>query len=337
MTYFPFSDYWGFYVGFLGLVFFFLAMDLGIFHRKAHVISFKEAATWTVIWMAAAVLFCFGFYQYCLHKFTVDTQFHSIQGFDGVLTSKRLALEFLTGYVVEQFLSIDNIFVFIIIFNFFHVPKKFQHRILFFGILGALLFRGIFIALGASLLQYTWVMIIFGIFLMVTGFKVMFAPEKTDLHPDQNFIIKLIKKFFPVKTNAPEGKFWVRESGKFFITPLFITLVFVELTDVVFAIDSVPAIFAITKEPFIVLTSNIFAIMGLRSLFFMLSGVVGKFHLLKYGLGLVLVFIGNKMSWLNDYYGGHFPIGVSLAIILGLIALSVVMSLVIKPKNESIP
>ena len=334
MTYFPFSDYWGFYVGFLVLVFFFLAIDLGVFHRKAHAVSFKESAIWTVVWMSMALLFCFGFYEYCLHKFTTDPQYQLIQGFDGTFTAKRLALEFLTGYVVEQFLSIDNIFVFIIIFNFFQIPVKFQHRILFYGILGALVFRGIFIALGAALLEYAWVMVVFGIFLMITGFKVMFAPEKSDMNPDKNFIIKLIKKIFPVRSDVESGKFFIIEKGKMFITPFFITLIFVELTDIVFAIDSVPAIFAITKEPFIVLTSNIFAIMGLRSLFFMLNGIVGKFHLLKYGLGLVLVFIGNKMSWLNNYYGGHFPIGVSLAIILSLIGLSIVLSLMIKPKHH---
>ncbi len=226
----------------------------------------------------------------------------------------------------------DNIFVFVVVFSYFAIPAKYQHRVLFYGILGALVFRVIFISLGAVLMQFHWVIWIFGIFLILTGIKILFAPEKP-IEPEKNPVIRLLRKLVPVTPKLEGQKFFLRKEGVLHATPLFVCLVFVELTDIVFAIDSVPAIFALTKEPLIVFTSNVFAILGLRAMFFMLAGVMHKFRFLKYGLGLVLVFVGLKMVWLNDAFGGKFPISWSLGIIGALIGASVVLSLLLTPKE----
>ena len=239
----------------------------------------------------------------------------------------------MAGYVVEYSLSVDNIFVFVVVLNYFGVPSQHQHRVLFFGILGALVFRAIFIALGAALMQYQWVLWLFGAFLIVTGVRMMFAPDKEVL-PEENALIKLFRRFVPVTVQLEEQRFFTRWDGRVHATPLFIALLFLELTDIVFAVDSVPAIFALTHEPLIVFTSNIFAILGLRNLYFMLRGAIDKFHMLRYGLGIVLVFVGLKMVWLNRLYEGHFPIGISLAIILGVIAGSVVLSLLFPKRSH---
>src|SRR4029079_7566012 len=246
-----------------------------------------------------------------------------------------VSLEFLTGYVIEKSLSVDNIFVFVMVFSYFAIPAKYQHRVLFYGILGALIFRAIFVALGAALMQYQWVVIFFGVFLIFTGLKIFFAKEK-GVNPEKNLLIRLLRRVIPVTPTLQGGKFFAHVNGKHFATPLLIALVFLEATDIIFAVDSVPAIFAVTDEPLIVFTSNIFAILGLRSMYFMLSGVINKFHLLKYGLAVVLVFVGLKMVWLNPLYGGHFPITWSLGIIIGTILLSVVASLIFPPKKEFI-
>jgi tellurite resistance protein TerC len=243
-----------------------------------------------------------------------------------------VSLEFLTGYVIEKSLSVDNIFVFVMVFSYFSIPAKYQHRVLFYGILGALIFRGIFVALGAALMRYHWVVIVFGVFLIFTGLKILIAKEK-EIHPERNFLIRILKRFIPVTPTLQGGKFFTLENGRHYATPLLIALLFLEATDVIFAVDSVPAIFAITNEPLIVFTSNIFAILGLRALFFLLAGAVDKFYLLKYGLGVVLVFVGLKMVWLNQLFDGHFPIVLSLGIILGVIGLSVVLSLAF-PKRQ---
>lgn len=329
---FPFSDYWGFYVGFIIFVLILLLIDLGIFHRDSHEVSFKESLTWSIIWVSLALIFNVLFYYYANWKFTTDTNLLSIPGFNAEIAAKQSALEFLTGYVVEKSLAVDNIFVFVVVFSFFGIPLKYQHRILFFGILGALIFRLIFISLGSILLQYQFIVIIFGIFLILTGIKILFAPEKP-INPENNPIIKLFKRYFKV-TPAIEGqKFFIRKEGILFATPLFVALLFIEVSDIIFAVDSVPAIFAITKEPLIVFTSNVFAILGLRAMYFMLAGVVDRFRYLKYGLGLVLVFVGLKMAWLNEAFGGKFPISWSLIIILSIISSSIVFSL-IKSKSK---
>jgi tellurite resistance protein TerC len=330
---FPFADYWWFYLGFTGFVLVLLALDLGVFHRQAHEVSFREAATWSVVWVALALSFNFLLYQYALWKFPQDPRLLAIPGFDPSGAAWRVSLEFLTGYIVEKSLSVDNIFVFVLVFGYFAIPAKYQHRVLFYGIIGALIFRAIFIALGSALMQYHWIVVLFGAFLIFTGIKMMFAPEK-GVEPDKNLLIRLFRRFVPTTAELHGQRFFVRSNGRLYATPLFVALLFLEATDVIFAVDSVPAIFALTSEPLIVFTSNIFAILGLRALYFMLAGAIDKFHMLKYGLALVLIFVGLKMVWLNDLFGGKFPISLSLGIIAGVIAGSVVLSLIF-PKTHA--
>jgi tellurite resistance protein TerC len=329
---FPFSEYWWFYLSFVGLVVLLLAVDLGIFHRKAHAVGFREAATWSVVWIALSLLFNFLLYSYALWKFPHDPRLLAVPGFDPETAAWRVSLEFLTGYVIEKSLSVDNIFVFVMVFSYFAIPAKYQHRVLFYGILGALMFRAIFVAVGAALMQYQWVVVFFGLFLIFTGLKI-FAAKETKVDPEKNFLIRLLRRFVPVTPTLHGGKFLEKVNGRHYATPLLVALIFLEATDVIFAVDSVPAIFAVTKEPFIVFTSNIFAILGLRAMFFMLAGAVDKFYLLRYGLGVVLVFVGLKMVWLNKLFDGHFPIWLSLSIITGVIATSVLLSLAF-PKGE---
>jgi tellurite resistance protein TerC len=325
---FPFADYWWFYAAFLAMVGVLLALDLGVFHRHAHVVSVKEAALWSVVWVSLALIFNFGLYRYLLHHLPNDPRLMAVPGFDPAATAWEIALQFLAGYVVEYSLSVDNIFVFVVVLNYFAIPSIYQHRVLFFGILGALVFRAIFIAIGAALMQYQWVIVIFGVFLIFTGVRMMLAKE-TGVDPEENAMIRLFRKKVPVTSELHEQKFFVNIDGRNHATPLFIALLFLEMTDIVFAVDSVPAIFALTKEPLIVFTSNVFAILGLRNLYFMLRGAIDKFHMLKYGLGIVLIFVGLKMTVLGRLFeGGHVPTSLSLGVIIGVIALSIVASLV---------
>jgi len=222
------------------------------------------------------------------------------------------------------------------VFGFFAVPAKYQHRVLFYGILGALVFRAIFIAMGSVLMQYHWVVIVFGAFLILTGVKMFFAPEKP-IDPERNPVIRLFKRLMPVTPQLHGQRFFVRQSGRLHATPLFVALLFLELSDIIFAVDSVPAIFALTREPLIVFTSNIFAILGLRAMYFMLAGAMDKFHMLKYGLAVVLVFVGLKMVWLNEAFGGKFPISWSLGIIVAVIAVSVALSLFFPRRAQAEP
>src|SRR5512146_2439374 len=326
MTYFPFADYWWFYLGFAGFVMALLALDLGVFHRKAHAVSFREASIWSIVWIGLALIFNFVFYRYAAWKFARDPWLLQTPGFDPESASRQVGLEFLTGYVVEKTLSLDNIFVFVVVFTFFAIPAIYQHRVLFYGILGALVFRAVFIALGSALLQYHWVILLFGGLLILTGVKMMFAPDKK-LDPDRNPLIRLFRRFVPVMPELHGQRFFVRLKGVLYATPLFVALLFIEISDIIFAVDSVPAIFALTREPMIVFTSNVFAMLGLRSLYFLLAGAVERFALLKYGLALVLVFVGLKMVWLNDAFGGKFPITWSLGIIGGVIAAAIAISL----------
>jgi tellurite resistance protein TerC len=324
-TLFPFAQYWPFYAGFLALVFVLLALDLGVFHRKAHAVSIKEAAGWSVVWVSLALLFNLAFYAYMVWHFPQDPR---LAGLDHGVQAWQTALEFLAGYVVEYSLSIDNIFVFVVVLTYFGVPAAYQHRVLFFGILGALICRGVFIALGAALLQFEWVIWLFGAFLVFTGGKMMTGGEEGPVEPHERWVIRQFRKYVPVTGGFHGHSFFVRDDGRLHATPLFIALLFLEMTDIVFAVDSVPAIFGLTREPFVVFTSNIFAILGLRNLYFLLAGAVDRFYLLKYGLGVVLVFVGLKMTVLNRLFDGHFPITWSLAIIIGVIATSVALSLV---------
>lgn len=318
---FPMAEYWWFYLGFILFVFAMLALDLGVFHKKSHAVSFKEAGIWSLVWVSIALIFNAGLYYYSLGKFDA-------------ITAKQVGLEFLTGYVIEKSLSVDNIFVFVVVFSFFSIPAQYQHRVLFFGILGALIFRAIFIALGSVLMQYQAVVLIFGVFLLITGAKMMFKHDD-EIDPSKNWLLKLLRKRIRITEKLHGDKFFVKENGVRFATPLFIALIFLEFTDVIFAVDSVPAIFAITKEPLLVFTSNIFAILGLRSLYFLLAGVVDKFHLLRFGLALTLIFVGLKMVWLNKLFDGHFPTTWSLGIIGLFIGGSIVASLLIKPKPKA--
>lgn len=328
---FPFADYWWFYLSFTGFVLLLLAIDLGVFHREAHRVSFREAAIWSAVWVGLSLLFNVLLYQYALWKFPQDPRLMALPGFDPSGAAWRVSLEFLTGYIVEKSLSVDNIFVFVLVFGYFAIPAKYQHRVLFYGIIGALIFRAIFIALASVLMQYQWIVIIFGIFLIFTGIKMMLASEK-GVEPGKNLLIRLFRRFVPVTSEFHGQRFFVRSNNRFYATPLFVALLFLEATDVIFAIDSVPAIFALTSEPLIVFTSNIFAILGLRALYFMLAGAIDRFYMLKYGLAVVLIFVGLKMVWLNDLFGGKFPISLSLGIITSVIALSVIVSLIF-PKS----
>ena len=284
-----------------------LAIDLGVFHRKAHSVSFKESLLWTMVWMGLAMIF--------------NALIYFWKGPDK-------ALEFLTGYLIELSLSVDNLFVFILIFGYFHVAPQYQHRILFWGILGALILRIIFIFAGAALLvKFHWMIYLFGGILIVSGYKMFFQKDKK-IEPDKNPALRLFKKFFPVTEHTDGSKFFIKQNNKWFATPLFLVLLIVETTDVIFAVDSVPAILAITTDTFIVFTSNAFAILGLRSLYFALAGIINVFRYLHFGLAAILIFIGLKMV-LADVY--KLPIEVALFSVVGILIISIVASLVIKP------
>jgi tellurite resistance protein TerC len=333
ITLFPFAQYWWFYLAFLGGVLILLALDLGVFHREAHEVSFREAATWSAVWVSLALAFNYGLYHFALWTFPQDPRLLALPGFDAAAAAKETALEFLTGFIVEKSLSVDNIFVFVLIFKFFALPAKYQHRVLFFGILGALIFRAIFIVLGSALLQFHWVVWIFGLFLVASGLKIMFAPDR-GIDPEKNPIIRAFRHFVPVTSALHGQQFFVRLNGVLHATPLFVTLLFVEVTDIIFAVDSVPAIYALTGEPLIVFVSNVFAILGLRALYFLLAGMMDRFYMLKYGLAVVLMFVGLKIAWLNELYNGKFPIAISLGFIAAVITISVIASLLFPKVRE---
>jgi len=313
MVLFPFAEYWTWYAAFVVGVLVVLAVDLGVFHRTAHVVSFRESVTWSVVWVSLALIFNYGLYQYALTQFPPDV-------------AERIGLEFLTGYLVEKSLAIDNVFVFVLVFSYFAVPLEYQHRVLFYGIIGALIFRAIFIALGSVLMQYHAVVLAFGVILIVSGVKMMIKPS-AQVDPGKNPLIRMFRRWMPVTDTLHGQSFFVRLGGVWHATPLLIALIFLELSDIIFAVDSVPAIFALTDEPFLVFTSNVCAILGLRAMYFMLAGAVERFHLLHYGLALILIFVGLKMVWLNDAFGGKFPIEWSLGIIAGLLLASIAASL----------
>jgi tellurite resistance protein TerC len=333
---FPFEEYWWLYAAFTGVVLALLALDLGVFHRKAHEVRVREAAIWCAVWVSLAVSFNIGLYLYARWTFPHDPRLVAVPGFDASAAAWQVALEFFSGYLVEYSLSVDNIFVFVIVLGYFAVPLRYQHRVLFYGILGALLFRAAFIIAGAALIQFHWVVVLFGLFLIFTGIRIAVADEAA-AHPERNVLIRAVRRLMPVTNEFHEHRFFIRREGKLWATPLLVALISLEVTDIIFAIDSVPAIFALTREPFIVFTSNIFAILGLRSLYFMLGGAVEKFHLLKYGLATVLVFVGLKMVWLDHWFGGKFPIGISLLFIGVVLGASVGLSLVFPKRGKAAP
>lgn len=330
---FPFQDYWWFYAGFTLFVLAVLALDLGVFHREAHEVGVREAAAWSVVWIALALAFNYLFYRYALWRLP---QVPGLAGLDHAALARDAGLEFLAGYIVEKALAVDNIFVFVAVFSYFAVPPRYQHRVLFYGILGALVFRALFISLGAVLMQYKWVVLVFGVFLLATGLKILFLPEKP-IDPERNPVIRLLRRLVPVWPRIEGERFWVRHEGVLYATPLLVALVFIEFSDIIFAVDSVPAIFALTNEPLIVFTSNIFAILGLRAMFFLLANAVQAFHYLKYGLGVVLIFVGLKMVWLNQAFGGKFPITWSLGIIGSVLALSILVSIAARRSGATPP
>ena len=296
-----------FWIGFHLFVFIMLALDLGVFHKHTHKVPVKEAIVWSVVWISLALLFnLFVFFEF----------------------GKTRALEFLTGYVIEYSLSVDNIFVFILIFSYFAVNNQYQHKILFWGILGALIMRGVFIFTGIALInRFQWIVIIFGGFLVLTGVKMLFQKE-AEVDPEKNPVVKFFRKFLPVTKSLHGDKLFFRQGRKLYATPLFLVLLIIESSDLIFAVDSIPAILAISKNTFIVYTSNIFAILGLRSLYFAIAGIMGYFRYLKVGLAFVLTFVGMKM--LASYFHFEIPILLSLGIIISILMASILSSVFIK-------
>ncbi len=301
------------WIGFNLFVLSMLALDLGVFHRHAHKVSIREATIWSVVWIALAMIFNLGLYLFWDKLSPTSTY-----------SNNEAALAFFTGYLIEKSLSVDNIFVFVLIFTFFAVPAAYQHRVLFWGILGALVLRGALIAVGAVLLkEFHWIIYVFGAFLIFTGIR-MAIHRNEEMHPEKNPVVKLLRKVMPVTENYEKDHFFIRRAGKLMATPLFLVLLLVESTDLVFAVDSIPAIFAVTNDPFIVYTSNVFAILGLRSLYFLLAGVVDKFYYLKLGLSVVLAFVGTKMVMVDIY---KIPVRLSLGVIASILAVAVSASL----------
>ena len=285
-----------------------LTLDLGFFHRKTHVIKIKEALVWSAIWITLALLFNLGIYCW---------------------RGSETALQFLTGYLIEKSLSVDNIFIFLLIFSYFDVPSLYQHKVLFWGILGALIMRAVFIATGITLIEkFHWIIYIFGFFLLLTGVKMALQKDKK-IHPERNLILRLFRRWVPVTEDYAGDRFFIKRGKQYFATPLFIVLLVIETTDVIFAVDSIPAILGITLDPFIVYTSNVFAILGLRALYFVVAGIIELFHHLHYGLAAVLVFVGIKML-LSDIY--KIPVSIALSVVAGILIVSVMASVLEKRK-----
>ncbi len=291
------------WLGFIFFVISMLVLDLGVFQRRSHVIKVRESLLLTAFWISLALLFNLGIYYF---------------------KGSKPALEFLAGYLLEESLSVDNIFVFLIIFSYFRVPPHYQHKVLFWGILGAIVMRFLFIMLGITLIQkFHFIIYLFGALLVYTGIK-MARQNDEEVHPEKNPVLKLVRRFIPVTQDYEGSKFFVKRGGGLFATPLLIVLLMIETTDVIFAADSIPAIFGVTLDPFIVYTSNIFAILGLRSLYFALSGIMNRFHYLSYGLSLILIFVGVKML-ISEFY--HIPIGIALGFIALVLTVSIVISI----------
>jgi tellurite resistance protein TerC len=288
-----------------------MAVDLGVFNLKAHEIGFREALIWSIVWTVVALLF---------------------NGAVFISLGPQRGLEFFTGYVIERALSFDNLFVFVLIFSYFGVPRRFHHRALFWGVVGALVTRALFIAAGVALIvRFEWILYFFGVILVYSGWK-MLMEKDVEVHPDRNVVIRLARRFFPVTTEFGTGKFLLRKERKLYITPLLLVLITIETTDIVFAVDSIPAVFGVTHDPFIAFTSNIFAILGLRASYFLLESVLNTFEYLSHGLSVVLIFIGVKML-LADFV--HIPIGISLAAVMLILTVAVVLSLVKRRRTDS--
>lgn len=316
-----------FWLGFLALVAVMLALDLGVFHKKDHVIEVKEALTWTGIWIGVSLLFdVFIYFAYNGHWLGIGLHKGA-----AAVTGAEAAMQFLTGYVIEKSLSMDNIFVMAAIFDFFKVSRLYQHRVLFWGILGALVLRGIFIGGGTALIsQFHWIMYLFGAFLVFTALKMQFTKEEGNVDPEKNLVLRIAKRFLPVTHEMQGHAFFLKIDGKHFATPLFLALIVIESSDVLFAVDSIPAIFAVTLDPFLVFTSNIMAILGLRSLYFALAALLGKFRYLKNALVIVLAFVGIKML-IADFV--EISSLVSLCVVLVALAAGILASHFIPEKQ----
>jgi tellurite resistance protein TerC len=307
------------WLGFAALILFLLALDLGVFHRKAHVVSVREGLAWSIIWATLSLTFAVFIYQgYERQWFGLGTIPDAVDGM--VNDGASAVVKYLTGYVVEQSLSVDNMFVIAMLFRSFAVPAALQHRVLFWGILGALTMRGVMIAIGTTLVtQFSWVLYVFGVFLIFTGIKMLFADTEEEQNAAENWLVKFTRRFFPTTKSYYGNKFIMRRKGVLFLTPLALALVVVEATDLVFAVDSIPAIFAITADPFLVFASNAFAILGLRSLYFVLAGALTTFRYLKVSLAVILGMVGTKMlahEWLHEILGEYFNLYMLAAIVL---------------------
>jgi len=314
---------WIFWILFNVFVLAMLALDLGVFHRTRHVVQFREAIGWTFVWIALAGAFAVLIYFFG-HTITGNYQHKN----------SDLTLEFLTGYVIEESLSVDNLFVFLVIFRYFAVPRRLQHGVLFWGVVGALVMRGLFILVGIQLLNaFSWIMYVFGAILIYSGIK-LFRESEAHINPEANIVLRWFRKLFRVTKDYEGDKFFVVRSGLRYATPLAVVLVMIETTDLLFATDSIPAVLAVTREPFIVFTSNVFAILGLRSLYFALAGMIEVFHLLHYGLSIILIFIGVKM--LASRYV-QIPIGAALGVVAGVLLVSIVLSLLFPRKAKGNP
>jgi len=312
---------WIFWVLFNLFVLAMLALDLGVFHREKHVVGFREAVTWTAVWITLAGLFAILIYFFG----------HTMTGHSN-RSNSELSLEFVTGYLIEESLSVDNLFVFLVIFRYFAVPRRFQHDILLWGVVGALVMRGIFILVGIKLLNaFEWIIYVFGAILIYSGIK-LFRQQDDSSDPGKNIVLRWFRKLFRVTDKYEGHNFFIVRDGTRYATPLLVVLLLIETTDLLFATDSIPAVLAITREPFIVFTSNVFAILGLRSLYFALAGMIEVFHLLHYGLSVILIFIGVKM--LASHYV-RIPIGIALAVVAGVLLISVGMSLLFPRKAEA--
>lgn len=300
-----------------------MALDLGVFHRKAHEVNLREAIFWSVLWVIVALLFNVGVYI-----------FWPAEG--NALTPSGAALAFLTGYLIERALSIDNIFVFVVLFGYFKVPAQYQHRVLMWGIIGALLMRAVFILAGIELIEsFHWTIYVLGVFLIITGIKMVMMKDK-ELHPEKNPVLKLFRRLFPISDQYDQGRFFTRIDGRLLATPLLVVLLVIETTDVVFALDSIPAILAITTDTFLVYTSNVFAILGLRALYFVMAGMMHLFHYLTHGLALILVFVGGKMVW-EAASERKLSLGISLGVVALILTTSIVLSLALPRRAEDYP
>jgi tellurite resistance protein TerC len=329
---FPFEQFWWFYASFCGVIVVLLYSSIKLFHKDPKSVTPTEAVWSALSWFGIAMLFNLFFYFFTEWRLSTAPRLALERGVTDHALAFSTALEFLTGYVVEKALAVDNLFVFIVIFRFFGIPNQFQYRVLFYGLFGAILLRAIFIGIGSVVMSFHLVVVLFGIFLMYQGVQVLIGKDD-EIDPENNVVLKTLNRYLPVSKTLDGQKFFTWENGKRVATPLLVVLIFVELTDVMFAFDSVPAIFGLTKEPLVVFTSNIFAVIDLRALYFLLAAFIDKFYLLNYGLGCVLLFIGAKMSLLDWLFGGKFPTLPSLLIVFVLIAGSIGLSL-LRPQNK---